>query len=528
MDHDEYGHIQRAHTAMVDVSEYINESKRDSELLTIIREIQLSISEWSSNMTGGELRELGGRHRKDGELKVQSHEPNAKTKVRYVFVFDKVMVMCKERTKSTTHSPHFTFKDSLRIADYHVEDVPVVTPANVATTGRIAGRTRESMRWAHSFLIVDNAAANVFTLYTRTYEEKVKWMEAIMKAIDNVLPPERALSDHVLNMSNTAPGAVCAVCGLLMKGLFYQGYQCEVCSLYVHRACIAGLRPCGMQQENNCVVTPSEHGSSINNNERKIIPPELPARPVSMHFTATATFSGNDENAAPLNRQRSTRSLVVTSSGGMTNQQIVETTPPPANDVVRAPAEYINTQMEDHGWYVGEMDRARANTLLMEYPVSTFLVRTRVDRHTSGGGGVSRQLGHAVSLRTDRDVKHMKICLERHEDNTTWYYLSESRRFRSVVELVSYFSRNSLKESFSGLDTILRFSVGELLLVVAKYEFSPALSDKNMLEMSPGERLVVLDKISGNNQGWWKAMKNTRIGYIPKDFVQPVDQANEP
>ena len=76
------------------------------------------------------------------------------------------------------------------------------------------------------------------------------------------------------------------------------------------------------------------------------------------------------------------------------------------------------------------------------------------------------------------------------------YYLSESRRFCSIVELVTYFSKNSLKESFSGLDTILRFSVGELLLVVAKYEFNPALSDKNMLEMLPGEKLVVLDRVS--------------------------------
>ena len=40
-----------------------------------------------------------------------------------------------------------------------------------------------------------------------------------------------------------------------------------------------------------------------------------------------------------------------------------------------------------------------------------------------------------------------------------------------------------------------RFSVGELLLVVAKYEFSPALLDKNMLELNPGDKLVVLDKV---------------------------------
>ena len=42
MDHDEFGGIERAYEAMVDVSEYINESKRDSELLTIIRSLKNS------------------------------------------------------------------------------------------------------------------------------------------------------------------------------------------------------------------------------------------------------------------------------------------------------------------------------------------------------------------------------------------------------------------------------------------------------------------------------------------------------
>ena len=42
-----------------------------------------------------------------------------------------------------------------------------------------------------------------------------------------------------------------------------------------------------------------------------------------------------------------------------------------------------------------------------------------------------------------------------------------------MVELVSWFSRNSLKEAFSGLDATLRFSVGELSLVEATFDFSP-------------------------------------------------------
>ena len=48
------------------------------------RDVQHSITEWNSNVgpPGSELRDIGGRLRKDGELKVQSHEVNPKTKVR--------------------------------------------------------------------------------------------------------------------------------------------------------------------------------------------------------------------------------------------------------------------------------------------------------------------------------------------------------------------------------------------------------------------------------------------------------------
>ena len=40
--------------------------------------------------------------------------------------------------------------------------------------------------------------------------------------------------------------------------------------------------------------------------------------------------------------------------------------------------DYINTKMEDHSWFVGDMDRESANTMLDEFPLGTFLVRCRV------------------------------------------------------------------------------------------------------------------------------------------------------
>ena len=48
-----------------------------------------------------------------------------------------------------------------------------------------------------------------------------------------------------------------------------------------------------------------------------------------------------------------------------------------------------------------------------------------------------------------------------------------------MVELVSWFSRNSLKEAFSGLDATLRFSVGELSLVEAAFDFNPSSANAN-------------------------------------------------
>ena len=173
--------------------------------------------------------------------------------------------------------------------------------------------------------------------------------------------------------------------------------------------------------------------------------------------------------------------------------------------------DYINTNMEEHSWYVGEIDRDAAIQQLDEYPVSTFLVRCRVQH--------GERVGYALSLKTTpEDVKHMKICTQNTAEGN-WFYLSDTRKFRSIVELVSYFSRNSLKESFSGLDITLRFSVGELSIVEALFDFND--KEKNMLPMRVGERVTIIDK-SGDSQGWWKACSNMKVGFIPKDYVQTI------
>ena len=182
--------------------------------------------------------------------------------------------------------------------------------------------------------------------------------------------------------------------------------------------------------------------------------------------------------------------------------------------------DYVNTRVEDHSWYVGEMDREGANQILSKFPTCTFLVRLRVEK--------GKPLGYALSLRSDTDVKHMKIMnsCDLSDDSPangtnsqTEYFLSDTRKFKSIVELVHWFCRHSLRESFNGLDTTLRFPIGELSIVEAQYEFYS--EEKNMLPLKPGDRVTIIDK-SGDAQGWWKACDGRKIGYIPKEFVSQV------
>ena len=60
---------------------------------------------------------------------------SGKTKIRYVFVFDKVMLMCK-----ATRGDHYSYKDSLKLSDYKVQDV-----AATAAGGQAASQGHNSI-----------------------------------------------------------------------------------------------------------------------------------------------------------------------------------------------------------------------------------------------------------------------------------------------------------------------------------------------------------------------------------------------
>ncbi len=118
--HEDYSGLQRAHNSMVDLGQYINEVKRDTETLEIIADIQASITDLEMP-ENTQLKDYG-RLLKDGELKIRSHE-ETRLKNRYIFVFDKVMLMCK-----SIRGEQYSYKEALILADYQVI---CLSPANI-------------------------------------------------------------------------------------------------------------------------------------------------------------------------------------------------------------------------------------------------------------------------------------------------------------------------------------------------------------------------------------------------------------
>jgi len=85
------------------------------------------------------------------------------------------------------------------------------------------------------------------------------------------------------------------------------------------------------------------------------------------------------------------------------------------------------------------MDRDRATNLLEIETDGTYLVRIRPQGPTR-----SVETVYALSLKSNNQVKHMKIC-ERLEDGISSFYLSEKRFFPNLVELVNFYEKKQFE-----------------------------------------------------------------------------------
>ncbi|KAB0802707.1 hypothetical protein PPYR_04893 [Photinus pyralis] len=223
--HEEYQELKRAREVMLDVAGYINEAARDSEHLAVIKKLQENIVEWD---VSSEIKlENCGRLIKDAELKIKAHD-DQKIRNRYVFIFDKVMILCKQ-----IKGNQFAYRDMLHLPEYRIENFN-----NRALLNREA-------RWSYQWHLVKHNQSIAYTIYARSIEIKEKMIKALRDAVDNVRPASLARTNHRFEMHTFSKPVTCNRCSKYLKGLIFQGYRCRVCDIAIHKECIATSGRCG-------------------------------------------------------------------------------------------------------------------------------------------------------------------------------------------------------------------------------------------------------------------------------------------
>ncbi|XP_067639293.1 protein vav [Eurosta solidaginis] len=228
--HEDYRALERAKEAMIDVSQYINEVKRDSDHLVIIQKVKDSIIDLHLLPNGSNDLLQYGRLLLDGELHIKAHE-DQKTKLRYAFVFDKILILVKP-LHTKLGDMQYTYRDSHYLSDYRVEQ---------SHTRRTLGR---DTRFKCQLLLARKSGKTAFTLYLKSEPERDKWRKALTEAMENLDPPGCRNTDHKMEIYTFDAPTTCRHCSKFLKGRIHQGYRCKVCEIAVHKGCISSTGRC--------------------------------------------------------------------------------------------------------------------------------------------------------------------------------------------------------------------------------------------------------------------------------------------
>ncbi|XP_056010758.1 proto-oncogene vav-like isoform X33 [Ostrea edulis] len=470
--------------AMMDLSLYVNEVKRDNETLQLINEIQNSIGDLQMYLpktpANTTLKDYG-RLQKDGELKVKNHTDN-KIRIRYIFLFDKVMLMCKARGES------YSFKEAIILAVYKVHDQQ---PANRETQ-------RRGEKWNSSFIMAKKDGSNAFSFFAKTEDMKAKWIDAIRLALENASPPQGI--NYVMHTFEEP--TECTVCGKLLRGVFFQGYKCTDpgSDISVHKECIG---------------KPPNAGNSR-------VPP-IPARAIGQ-VRALCDYNGNPNPGAgrpPLCFRKDDVIKLLNNDAQWWKGQLNGEEGWFPSQLVQEETQRKNKTYEGNAvWFVGPMDRDTANRRLTNMPNGTFLIR--VSENPGRKGELS------LSIRYDNQVRHIRV-----EKNTEGlFYLADTKFFSSLPELVEFYQDNSLADSFPGVDTTLKFpfksqaggGANSRILGYAEAVYDYAATATSQLSLCRGDKVAILSK-TGSDKGWWKGEHcvTGKNGYFPLAYVREMD-----
>ncbi|XP_061117093.1 guanine nucleotide exchange factor VAV2-like isoform X1 [Conger conger] len=493
-DRPEQQQLKEALEAMQDLAMYINEVKRDNEILKKINEFQNSIE----NLTLQNVKlEEYGRPKMDGELKICSILNRTKQD-RYIFLFDMAVIVCKRK------GYNYELKEIIELQAYKMTDDPMSNRDMKKSSGKM---------WSYSFYLIQLQGKQGFQFFSKTEEMKRKWMEQFEMAMSNVKPNRATANQHSFQMHTFEKNTSCRACRMLLRGIFYQGYYCPKCGTSAHKECLEVVSICKISpHDSECgPKTSGPKMVALQNYHGSPAPPATPA--LTFHTGDIIELLKGDPDTMWWEGK-----LFQCQKTGFFPSSCVK----PCLDPKPSPSRQSSREMDYHAylWFGGNMDRQQADNLLKSHCSGTYLIRERT----------AEAERFAISIKFNDEVKHIKVV---EKDN--WIHITEAKKFESLLELVEYYQTHSLKESFKLLDTTLRhpyksqeqsnsrsntrspvFAPRAVGTAIARYNF--AARDLRELSLREGDVVKIYSKIGGD-QGWWKGEANGRVGWFPSTYV---------
>uniref|UniRef100_A0A3P8RF98 Vav 2 guanine nucleotide exchange factor n=1 Tax=Astatotilapia calliptera TaxID=8154 RepID=A0A3P8RF98_ASTCA len=486
-DRPERQQLKEALEAMQDLAMYINEVKRDNETLKKISEFQSSIE----NLQQVKLEEYG-RPKIDGELKVCS-STNRTKQDRYIFLFDKVVIVCKRKGYS------YELKEIIELQNHKMSDDPT--------------NNRDMKKWSYGFYLIHLQGKQGFQFFCKTEETKRKWMEQFDMAMSNIKPERATANQHNFEMHTFDKNTNCRACKMLLRGIFYQGYYCSRCGTGAHKECLEVITICKINPlDLEPGLSPGPKMVAVKNYHGTPVPPGK--TPLCFQTGDFIELLKGDPDITWWEGK-----LIQTQKSGFFPSSYVKPCLDPK------PFQSCRSSSRDadyygYPWFAGNMERQQADNLLKSHCSGTYLIRERT----------AEAERFAISIKFNDEVKHIKVI-----EKDSWIHITEAKKFESLLELVEYYQSHSLKESFKLLDTTLRypyksrersltrantrspvFTPRVVSTAVARYNF--AARDMRELSLREGDIVKIYSKIGGD-QGWWKGEANGRIGWFPSTYV---------
>uniref|UniRef100_A0A2I3GST5 Vav guanine nucleotide exchange factor 2 n=1 Tax=Nomascus leucogenys TaxID=61853 RepID=A0A2I3GST5_NOMLE len=137
-----------------------------------------------------------GRPKIDGELKVRSIVNHTKQD-RYLFLFDKVVIVCKRKGYS------YELKEIIELLFHKMTDDPM--------------NNKDVKKWSYGFYLIHLQGKQGFQFFCKTEDMKRKWMEQFEMAMSNIKPDKANANHHSFQMYTFDKTTNCKACKMFLR-----------------------------------------------------------------------------------------------------------------------------------------------------------------------------------------------------------------------------------------------------------------------------------------------------------------------